>query len=1138
MSFFQDIFGGAKRVLDKGKDVLQEQLSSEIVFDREQGIVSDTGNKPKILQTGKDIFLPGRGFTDEQIKEAEVTRRDAIVGAAKTGGEIAQGALTLTHMLGNKLADTLLPGFDAEAAAASRNQLNERISERLTPATAGEARAMRFGDILGFAPVGSVSKVSKLDSLSDTARNSLKVDRTGVREKSLDFLRKNPEEVTKGEVRLRELDDGTIHIEDGRHRLEVARETGAVPNIVDVTPAYTGRPSQKVAQIKQDIGPAQVAPTKPTKPFNAQEYVRQQVKEREIARKGESSFATKLKGIKDETANKLVDFTAPIESRYFNALKADPDFAASQVNKTNIRDRIDRVLNAPSVTHGFVKDNGLTSVIQGVEDIDEFDQFLIARHSQDLAANGVKTGRNLEADQALIEALGPKYQERAAQVTEYNNRLLDYMVDSGLINKNLRDGLKEKYPNYVPLQRIFDETERGTGFSRGGVASLGQQSVIQKIVGSERKIDSSLESIMQNTNKAITQGEKNKAAREIIGYADLKDNPFELRKIAKTTDAAADKGTISVLVDGKKQIWEVNKDVADAAKQLDVQRLNILGQIMAAPVRLARLGITGINLPFVAANFARDQVSAFIMSDKGLRSSIANPRVWLAGMGGAIKHNKLYDEMISEGALMTSFDLARNKAAPNVARLRSGKDLPSKAKYLARNPRELFRAFEDLVGRSEEPTRMQQFGGAKEAALARGATEEQARVIAARAARENSTNFARRGEWGTVMNSAFLYLNASIQGSRLLIRNLKNKPVATSAKIASTIMMPTAVMTYWNLSDPERKKAYEDIQDYEKENNFIIVPPNPTKDENGRWNVIKIPLPAGVGQLANNIRVPIEASQGLDEASFAQAANNILRTVSPVDLEKPANTVTPQAAKPIVQFATGKNLFTGNDTVPRSLQDLPPEQQIKDNTSGTARIAAQAVGTSPVKTEQLVKDVFGGIGPQILSASDRALAAGGVIDESEIGGQTIREGISRRFSSAAGGKTEQEQLTEIFDLKKEKRGEAKERSLQAEELYNTFKSMPKEEANAEMRKIKEEDKLLYDKIVDIKKSDDLGLSSTERAMKQLGVTDGTRAQYIYDQAKVMDREEANAYIKDLRNKKVISDAVLKQIKELRANDTI
>lgn len=263
MGFFENIFGNAKKIVNNGKDILRDQLGSELIVRKDESgkvnTVSDTGSKPKIIgttvKTGKEFLFPGRGYSDEEIKTAQPTRRDTAVGIAKTAGEIVQGGVTLTSMLGNKIGDTILPGYDAESRAAGRNRINEKVSEKLSPKSAGEAKIMRYGDYAGLAPtpIGYVKKAGRLDDLSSAARNSLKNESTGVRDKSIEFFRKNPEEISKGEVRIRELEDGSIFIEDGRHRLQVGTETGVMPKIVDVTEEYTGQPSAKVAQIKMDI---------------------------------------------------------------------------------------------------------------------------------------------------------------------------------------------------------------------------------------------------------------------------------------------------------------------------------------------------------------------------------------------------------------------------------------------------------------------------------------------------------------------------------------------------------------------------------------------------------------------------------------------------------------------------------------------------------------------------------------------------------------------------------------------------------------------------------------------------------------------------------------------------------------------
>jgi hypothetical protein len=568
--------------------------------------------------------------------------------------------------------------------------------------------------------------------------------------------------------------------------------------------------------------------------------------------------------------------------------------------------------------------------------------------------------------------------------------------------------LKDTYQNYVPLQRVFNDAELdGEVFKRtAGVANLSDETTIKKLEGSLREIESPLESLIGRTMQVVSEVEKNRAAQSIISYRDVKGNPFGLRPIAKVSDAAKDKGTITAFVDGKKQVWEVDRHVAEASKNLNSHQMNIVTQALAVPVRVARLGITGIAPGFVAKNIVRDQMSAFIMSDKGLQSSVANPVVWLRGLSGAMNHGELFNRMMSDGALMTSFDLSRNQLAPNLRRINADRSTIGGKVFTAKRPQDWLRAVEDTMSRFEQATRMQQYLGAYEDAIKRGVDEKTARILGARAARENSVNFARRGEWGNALNAGWLYINAGIQGSRLLLRNLKNKPAKTSAKIAMTLSFPAAVATYWNMSDERRKEIYDDIPEWEKENYMIFVPPDATSTE----DVWKLPLMPGLGEFTTMVRRPIEASYGDNPISFKEAASSLLRTVQPVDLEKPLSTLTPQAIKPSVQAGTNQNLFTGFDIVPRRLQDEAPADQVfredqgdSRNTSGTAELIAGGLGTSPIQTEQFIKDSFGSVADNALNVSDRALNSVGVLDENQIGGRSPLESVVSGFKGSRGG---------------------------------------------------------------------------------------------------------------------------------------
>jgi hypothetical protein len=604
------------------------------------------------------------------------------------------------------------------------------------------------------------------------------------------------------------------------------------------------------------------------------------------------------------------------------------------------------------------------------------------------------------------------------------------VLDEGLRNERRMVGL-EAAADKADQAFDFESADVWEDIIEGGIAQA--ERTIERAMRRGRTAEKRLyfleqwrEAVENGTTaqrKAAIADTLNRLKDEIAGRSDdtkaLRSELFSL----KDKKASPGDPTISFLNEGVRETWKVNKDIAHAAKLLDEQRMNILGQILAIPVRIAKIGITGINIPFIASNLVRDQLTSLINSNRALATSIANPINFTKAFFEAIRHGDLYQEMVRMGGGGTSFDIARTQVRETVGAIRSRRSVGSRVAFAISHPSRLLRAAEDFISRAEELTRIQQYRGTREALLREGMPLQEAQVAAARAARENSVNFARRGEWGTVINSAFLYLNAGIQGSRTLLRAIRRDPKGTSAKIAATVFLPVMTAAAWNMSDPKRREAYEDIAEFERENNLIIVPDNPEKDERGRWKVIKIPLAQGLNSLSSLPRRAVEQAFQRDPDRAYDIADALIGTVSPVDPSSGAivSTLTPQLARPWVELQANKNLFTGRDIVPRGLQDEAPEDQVRKGTSGTARMIADPLDASPIAVEHATRAVFGGVGSQALNASDRVLAAAGKIPESQIGGEDPIEATSRRFTRAFGGEKERRRK----DRKKKKRSESR-----------------------------------------------------------------------------------------------------------------
>lgn len=864
--------------------------------------------------------------------------------------------------------------------------------------------------------------------------------------------------------------------------------------------------------------------------FDAQAYIKELTQKQSKA--GSSSPTGKLQGVKNFYAKAkaaLVDSTSPIEDLLTSAEKKNK----FQVRpEGDVRLQIDRVLRSKSLASQFAEDNGLTDVIKNAPDLQALDQYMIAKQASRVTELGKTTGRDSAKDAQLIAALGPQFEQHAQAVNQYSRKLLDYSVESGLIDKSLARQLTQKYPDYVPLQRVFNELEKNSFQGAGkAIASLSKQSVVKKIEGSNREIASPIESLLLKTQTAFEQGEKNKAARMLASYKDLPTMKNIIKELPSGQSATH---SFSYLDNGVKKTFETTPEIAAAAKNLNQEQMNVILKILSVPTRILQLGATGLNLPFVATNIAKDQVTAFVNSNKAARSSLLNPVNFGRALFSAVKHDDLYNEVVRNAGMQTSFDIARDQPNLSVTKLRSGKAIGSKIAFTATHPGELLRGIENVIGRAEEATRIQQYRGTYKALIGEGRTPQDARLLAAQAARNNTANFARKGDIGKVINYVIPFFNAGIQGSRSFVRAMQTRPLETGAKVAIGVFAPIAATTMWNLNDPERKKVYEDINDYEKQNNIIIIPDGATKDAKGKWNVIKIPLPPGLSNLGTVVRRSLEQANGMDPVSFSEAATNFIAAGTAQDLSslsKLLSTFTPQAVKPFVESATNTNLFTGNKIVPDSMKDLPPNQQVRDYTSGTARLIGGALNQSPLKVENFVRTAAGGVGSQLINASDTVLNKAGVVPDSQVGGENPIDNINRRFLQASGGAVEDKNFN---DLQKYKTAEAQTSANRKAAITKVSDILldpgVDRERKLQIVKALQSDKTVFNQVKDELRDRTTNVQSVDKAIRSLSTKQ--RALYIKERLGTLQTvEEKRALIIDYQKKGILTKSVVDELKK-------
>lgn len=520
--------------------------------------------------------------------------------------------------------------------------------------------------------------------------------------------------------------------------------------------------------------------------------------------------------------------------------------------------------------------------------------------------------------------------------------------------------------------------------------------------------------------------------REQIDYSHAAEKLAELKKTASALDIALSERAVNVkkmrgelltlrdalrkpsdttfsyLKDGVRETWAAPEPIVSAMKSLNVEQMQTWMRVLAAPVRVSKVLMTGINAGFFTRNPVKDFPTGIVNSEAGFAMV---GHMW-RGLREALGHGEFYQEMASRGGKGTSFDQFRVEPTKTLAKIRSQKNIASSAKYIITTPKEWLRFVEDIVGRTEEFSRLTA-ASAEQARLSKTDLirnspnpEEEALIGATKAFLWSTAPFHRHGEV-KALRAATLYLPSGIQGNRATLGALRDRPAATLAKIGITTVLPVLTITAWNLSDPKRKAIYDQLKSYEKDNSLIIVGNDAHLDPatNRMVGVYKIPLQQNLAKFATLARRPMEAYADLDPLKFGEMASTLLGIASPISTPNELVSVGMiHAVKPILETQIGRggtDTFRNADIEPRFLWDKPPEERVRENTSGTARLLAKPFGAGPMKAEYLFGGYGGGGGKQILNASDHVLAAMGAIPPEQIGGIDPVNLMSRGYFGAS-----------------------------------------------------------------------------------------------------------------------------------------
>lgn len=620
--------------------------------------------------------------------------------------------------------------------------------------------------------------------------------------------------------------------------------------------------------------------------------------------------------------------------------------------------------------------------------IDDFRAWLVAKRAMEYEARGKSTGINT-ADSRAVAAMfdkDPAFNEAAKRLAVWQDKLLQYSVDSGLISPESAKAMRAASAFYVPMHRIVEigagETgaQSSTGMGRG--FKPGKPGSYQRVTGGEADIIDPLETMAKNAHVIVSAAEKNainialadlgarkdmgkwiqrvpapkekvlvdieKIRKELVANgADLTGVPDDVVLTLWRDSRQAPFGENIIMVNrgGTREFYQVDSEIFKLFHALDAESSGLLLRYLAQPGQLLRSGVT-LTPGFSTANAIRDTVSAAVIS----RYTVFPFEATLRGLGAMIRNPKMVSEWAASGGKQSVeasyFD---RDALQRFLRERITKDLSpaEQALIVAKSPLTALRWF---TGTLEEATRIGEYQVVLNKLLKQGMDIGEARRQAAYEARDLQ-DFAKGGAKTKVIRTLTPFWNASLQGNIRLGQAFKENPLATMLKGLAFITIPKMIEQAINWQDPD----YWDRPQWERDL-FFMLPIG--RDENGRTRFARIPTPFEAGAIFGTIpgRILQHAAKN-DPEAFRDLSSTILKST--------VSNPIPQSLVTLGEVMAGKqgySFWRGRPIVPESLKDEAPELRTTAQDSLAAKNLGEMLGIAPAKVEYTIQGLAGGLG--------------------------------------------------------------------------------------------------------------------------------------------------------------------------------
>ena len=623
---------------------------------------------------------------------------------------------------------------------------------------------------------------------------------------------------------------------------------------------------------------------------------------------------------------------------------------------------------------------------------EELDAYLYARHAPERNARIAERNPNdpkyadggsgmTNAEAAAImqeaESSGKKLRlERlAAIVDDMLAHRREIIREGGLETDEVLDAWDASYDYYVPLKGWANDEDVPVGQDGSGRMRSGRGYEIggretKTALGRLSKAASPSTQAIVDTTESVIRKRKNEVGNALLSLITDNPNP-DLWQVFTNNNPDTQRtqvertnpdGTKRIEVEERSVAMEMNERYFKTKKagrtyyiKINDQRLlnamrnvgpeqnNLLVRTAAAGTRALSAMMTSYNPEFMLSNFTRDVQTALlnvaaeqtrddgkIKGQKIARQTARDiPRAMKAAYRGLAdpdasrntEWDRWFDEFIEDGAKTGYFDMKDLAGQAKEIKSIIGRENGGTMGNMLKAKKTVADFVENMNGSVENAVRLSAYVNARRAGISR--------KKAASLAKNLTVNFNRRGEAGTALNAAYMFANASIQGTMNVARTMatvKDTPMGgnrmniwgrmnAAQKLAVGMAVGSYAMAMFNRmmsdEDDDGELFYDKIPGHVKERNLIIM--------TGGKDYVRIPLPYGYN-VFSNIGTHAESVMS-GKSSLTEAGKDmtlaILGSFSPIgfqDSEDTSNLVmknlTPTLLGSVTQVAVNED-FAG-----------------------------------------------------------------------------------------------------------------------------------------------------------------------------------------------------------------------------------